>query len=185
MKNILLILFATVTAAGAFMSVVSAKKNADIIIINAKIYCVDAKNSTAEALAVHGSKIIAVGSSQDIQNRYASQNIIDAKGKTVVPGMIDAHGHLLGLGASLTELNFAGTTSAQQITDMIAQRVKELKPGEWIRGRGWDQNDWGIGTGKKPFPTASPLDIVAPNNPVVLSRVDGHALWVNSKAMEL
>lgn len=167
------------------MSVVSSNRNADLIIVNAKIYTVDAGNSRAEAIAIRGSRIVAVGSSQDIQNQYTSQNIIDAKGKTIIPGLIDAHAHVLGLGIALTELNLVGTTSSQQIVELVAQRAKQLKPGEWIRGRGWDQNDWGTGTGEKPFPTAAILDNVAPNNPVILSRIDGHAIWVNNKAMEL
>ncbi len=167
------------------MSVVSSNRNADLIIVNAKIYTVDAGNSRAEAIAIRGSRIVAVGSSQDIQNQYTSQNIIDAKGKTIIPGLIDAHAHVLGLGIALTELNLVGTTSSQQIVELVAQRAKQLKPGEWIRGRGWDQNDWGTGTGEKPFPTAAILDKVAPNNPVILSRIDGHAIWVNNKAMEL
>jgi predicted amidohydrolase YtcJ len=121
----------------------------------------------------------------DIQKQYTSQNQIDAEGRTIIPGMIDAHAHVMGLGQSLSELNLYGTTSPQQIAGMIAERVKKAQPGEWIRGRGWDQNDWGSGTGQKPFPTASMIDKVSPNNPVILSRIDGHAIWVNSKAMEI
>ena len=177
MKKILLILLAIAITAITFMTIVSHKQNADLLIINANIYTVDADNSKAEAIAIRGSRIVAVGSTQDIQNRYTSQKAIDAKGKTIVPGLIDAHAHMMGLGQSLTELNFYGTTSSQQITDMVAQRVKNVKPGEWVRGRGWDQNDWGIGTDEKPFPTAAMLDKVSPNNPVILSRIDGHAIW--------
>jgi predicted amidohydrolase YtcJ len=185
MKKIFLILFALVLTTAMFIEIVSRKQHADLLIINANIYTVDKENSKIEAMAVRGSRIVATGSTQDIQNQYTSQNIIDGKGKTIVPGLIDSHAHVMGLGQSLTELNLYGTTSSNQIVDMVASRVSKMKPGEWIRGRGWDQNDWGTGGGDKPFPTAAILDKVSPNNPVILSRIDGHAIWVNSKAIEL
>ncbi len=185
MKKILLILLAVILSVFIFMNIVSRKQHADLLVINATIYTVDDDNSKAEAMAIRGSRIVAIGSTQDIQNQYTSQNIINAQGKTIVPGLIDSHAHVLGLGQSVTELNLYGTTSSKQIADIVAHRVSNAKPGEWIRGRGWDQNDWGSGTSKKYFPTAAILDEVSPNNPVILSRIDGHAIWVNSKAMEL
>ncbi len=185
MKKPILILLSLIVFVTVFTMIVSQKKSADLIIINASIYTVDAELPTAEAVAVRGSRIIAVGTTQDIQNHYTSQNVIDAKGKTIIPGLTDSHAHVLGLGKSLTELNLYGTESAQQIAAMVAEKVKHSAPGEWIRGRGWDQNDWGTGTGAKPFPSAAILDKVAPHNPVILSRIDGHAIWVNSKAMEI
>ncbi len=185
MKILVIIIFAIAVFAAVFLHIVSKKQPADLIIINANIYTVDAENSKAEAVAVRGSRLIAVGTSQDIQKQYTSQNVIDADGKTIIPGMIDSHAHVMGLGQSLSELNLYGTSSSQQIVEMLAARVLIAKPGEWIRGRGWDQNDWGNGTGQKPFPTAAMLDKVSPNNPVILNRIDGHAIWVNSKAMEI
>ncbi|MEI7906578.1 MAG: amidohydrolase [Bacteroidota bacterium] len=185
MKKLLLVFLSVVISGAIFMLVVSRKQTADLVIINANIYTVDAGNTKAEAVAVRGNRIVSVGSTQDIQNHYTSQNIIDAKGRTIVPGLIDAHAHMMGLGQSLSELNLYGTSSEQQIAEMVAQRVKNAKPGEWIRGRGWDQNDWGTGTGQKQFPTSAVLDKVSPNNPVILNRIDGHAIWVNSKAMEI
>ncbi|MEW6061859.1 MAG: amidohydrolase, partial [Bacteroidota bacterium] len=185
MKTFIYIALAVVAFSLTFMSVASKKQNADLLILNATVYTVDDRNSIAEAIAIRGSRIVAVGSSKDIQNQFASQNIIDAKGKTVIPGFIDSHAHLLGLGTALTELNLVGTTSAEEIVHLVAERVKQAKPGEWIRGRGWDQNDWGSGIGEKPFPTAAMLDKVSPNNPVILSRIDGHAIWVNTRAMNI
>lgn len=185
MKKIIYIVIAVTVFLVTFMAVVSKKQNADLLIVNATVYTVDDKNSVAEAIAVRGSRIVAVGSSKDIQNQFTSQNIIDAQGKTVIPGLIDAHAHVLGLGIALTELNLVGTASAEEIVKLVAEKVKQSKPGEWIRGKGWDQNDWGGATGEKPFPTAAMLDKVSPNNPVILSRIDGHALWVNSKAMKI
>lgn len=167
------------------MTIVSRKQHVDLIIKNGTIYTVNDNNDIAEAVAIRGSRIVAVGTTQDIENQYTSQNEIDAQGKTVVPGFIDAHAHVLGLGQALTELDLVGTTSADQIASLVAQKAKTLQPGEWIRGRGWDQNDWGSGTGDKPFPTAAVLDKAAPNNPVILSRIDGHAIWVNTKAMHI
>ena len=185
MKTPIYILLAVTIIAVTFMKIVSKKQQADLLVIHATVHTVNENNSTAEAIAIRGNRIVAVGSTQDIQNQYTSQNVIDAKGKTIVPGFIDSHAHVLGLGKALTELNLVGTTSPRQIAKMVADKVGQMKPGEWIRGRGWDQNDWRNGRDEKPFPTAAILDNAAPNNPVVLSRVDGHALWVNSKAMEI
>jgi len=156
-----------------------------MLIINAKVYTVDSQNSIAQAVAVVGNRIAAVGTTEDILRRYTSENVIDAKGKIVFPGFIDSHGHVGGLGSSLVELNLVGTTSPQEIAGMVAKKAASLKPGEWIRGRGWDQNMWRSKTKERPFPTAAMLDNASPNNPVVLFRVDGHAVWVNSKALSL
>ncbi|MHB1051132.1 MAG: amidohydrolase family protein, partial [Bacteroidota bacterium] len=180
MKKILLIITGIVVAAAVFMNLVLQKQQADLLIINGNVYTVDAANSKAEAIAVRGSRIVAVGTTQDIQKQYTSQNVIDVEGKTVIPGLIDGHAHMLGLGEALTELNLVGTASAEAIASMVAEKARKLPPGEWIRGGGWDQNDWGSGTGEKPFPTSAVLDKAAPNNPVILSRIDGHAIWVNS-----
>ncbi len=185
MKKILLILLALLLSILIFTKIILRKQSADFLVINAVIYTVDDDNSKTEAMAIRGSRIVAIGSTQDIQNQYTSQNIIDANGKTIVPGLIDSHAHVMGLGQSVTELNLYATTSSKQIAELVAERVNNAKPGEWIRGRGWDQNDWESTTSEKPFPNAAILDKVSPNNPVILSRIDGHAIWVNSKMMEL
>lgn len=185
MKKIVLVSIAGVIIVGLFLYFTVMKRSADFIITNATVYTVDEHNSVQQAIAVRGNKIVGVGTTQDIQNQFTSQKTIDARGMTVIPGMIDSHGHVLGLGESLTELDLVGTTSEQQIAEMVKARAEHAKNGEWIRGRGWDQNDWGSGTGAKPFPTNAALDRVAPNNPVILERIDGHAVWVNSKAMEI
>ena len=156
-----------------------------MLIINAKVYTVDAQNSVADAIALRGDRIAAVGTTDDLEKRYTAEKIFDAEGKTVVPGFIDSHGHVSGLGSSLVELNLVGTTSVQQIAELVAKKASSVKPGEWIRGRGWDQNNWPSKMKEKPFPIASMLDKSAPNNPVVLFRVDGHAIWMNSKALSI
>ena len=147
--------------------ITSTTRQADMLIINAKVYTVDAQNSVADAIAIRGDKIAAVGTADDLKRRYTSENIFDAEGKTVVPGFIDSHGHVSGLGSSLVELNLVGTASVQQIGEMVAKKASSSTPGQWIRGRGWDQNIWASKSKDKPFPTASMLDKSSPNNPVV------------------
>uniref|UniRef100_UPI0037CAFC7E amidohydrolase n=1 Tax=Luteitalea sp. TaxID=2004800 RepID=UPI0037CAFC7E len=105
--------------------------------------------------------------------------VIDAGGRAVIPGLHDAHGHVLGLGQSLQELDLRGTTSAAAIAAQVRARAAALPKGQWIQGRGWDQNDWA----DTAWPTAAVLDAVAPDHPVFLSRVDGHAAWVNRAAL--
>jgi predicted amidohydrolase YtcJ len=165
--------------------ITSTTQQADMLIINARVYTVDAQNSVADAIAIRGDKIAAVGTTDDLKRRYASENIFDAGGKTVVPGFIDSHGHVSALGSSLVELNLVGTTSIQQIEEMVAKKASSSTPGQWIRGRGWDQNNWPSKSKERPFPTASMLDKSSPNNPVVLFRVDGHAVWLNSQALAI
>ena len=165
--------------------ITTTTQQADMLILNAKVYTVDAQNSTAEAIAIQGNKIAAVGTTEELRRRYTSENIFDAEGKTVVPGFIDSHGHVSALGSSLTELNLVGTTSVEQIAEMVAKKAAVAAPGQWIRGRGWDQNLWPSRTKERPFPNASMLDKSSPNNPVVLFRVDGHAVWLKSRDLSI
>lgn len=186
MKRILEVLILLCGGIAVFVwFITSTIQRVDMLIINAKVYTVDGGNSMAEAVAVRGNRIVAVGATEELRKRYVSEKVIDAAGKPVYPGFIDSHGHVNGLGESLLELNLTGTSSIQQIADMVASKVSASKPGAWIRGRGWDQNKW-TGKGKeRPFPTASMLDKISPVNPVVLFRVDGHAVWVNSCALSI
>ena len=154
---------------------------ASILIHNAIVYTMDAGQPRAEAMAIRGSRILAVGTNADVLKlRGPYTRVIDAKGGTVVPGLHDAHGHFTGLGALLRRLDLRGTASYAEVLDKVRARVATAKPGEWILGRNWDQNDWPT----KEFPTAEELDKVAPNNPVYLNRVDGHAALVNAAAMK-
>lgn len=150
-----------------------------MILKNGHINTLDKNNSIVEAVAIKDGKIEAAGTTAEILKKYKSTNIIDLEGKYVYPGFIDSHGHLLGYGVSLSILDFSKVKSAEEIAAMVAQKAKEAKPGEWITGRGWDQNLWQ----KKEFPTHHLLDKAAPNNPVFLIRTDGHAIWVNVNAM--
>ncbi|MDE3058244.1 MAG: amidohydrolase [Bacteroidota bacterium] len=187
MKETLLPLVVFIVIASAIFAwlTMTSKRSADVLVVNAKVYTVDSRSTIAEAVAIRGSRIVAVGKTDDISKRYASQSVIDAKGKFLFPGFIDSHVHVAGYGASLFELNLVGTKSAEEILRMVAAKVATLKPGQWIRGRGWDQNDWKSKGNTKPFPDAAMLDQFAPLNPVFLARVDGHAVWVNSRAMEM
>jgi predicted amidohydrolase YtcJ len=153
-----------------------------LLLHHGRIYTVDATNTIAEAIALQDDRIVRVGSDADVLKlRASTTRVIDLGGATVVPGLHDAHGHFTGLGAFLQSLNLRGTTSYQQIVDRVRERVAKARPGEWIVGRAWDQNDWA----DTRFPTHDALSAVSPNNPVYLTRVDGHAGLANRAAMTL
>ncbi len=154
---------------------------ATLIVHNAVVYTVNTAQPTAEAVAVRGDRLVLVGTNQAaLELRGPSTRIIDARGAAVVPGLQDSHGHFTGLGASLQVLRLRGTTSFDQIVEMVRQRAATARPGEWIQGRSWDQNDWPV----KDWPTHDKLTAAAPNNPVYLTRVDGHAAMVNKAALD-
>ena len=156
------------------------KEAADLLIFNAKIYTVDTEFSNAEAFAVRDGKFVAVGTSVEIQEKYNAPKIIDANGKAVFPGFIDAHCHFYGLGLNKQSVNLVGTESYEEVIAKIVAFQKE-KNVPFITGRGWDQNDWSV----KEFPTKERLDELFPNTPVALMRVDGHAYLVNQKALDM
>jgi len=151
---------------------------ADLVIKNAKIVTIDPSNRRAEAVAVIGEKIVAVTSNKAIEAyiREGTTRVIDAEHRLVIPGFNDAHLHFMSGGNSLLNLDFRYIDSIEKIQDMVARRVKQVKPGQLISGRGWDHE---LFPGKK-WPTKEQLDQVAPDNPVALSRADGHSVWVNS-----
>ena len=155
---------------------------ADLVLHKGKVVTVDEEFSIHQAVAVRNDKIVFVGSNEDVE-RYIlpSTTVIDLKGQTVLPGLIDAHAHLHSLGTELTSLNITGTTSYLDIIDSVAIRVQSTEPGEWIVGGRWDQNDWE----DKAFPVHDPLSEVSPDNPVFLTRIDGNAAFANQKALEL
>ena len=159
------------------------KKKADLLLHNARIYTVDAKFTMASAMVVKDGKILEVGDSKKLAVAYDANEKIDAGGKTVYPGFIDAHAHFLRYGLGLQNADLVETESWEDVlTRLQAHAAKESrKPGEWIIGRGWDQNDWPV----KEFPTNEKLDELFPDNPVYLTRVDGHAALANSKALQL
>lgn len=157
-------------------------QQADLVVTNARIYTSDVDRPVAEALAVRAGRIAFVGSNRGALALAGPRTErLDLTGKTVITGMVDAHAHLLGLGQALRTVDLVGTRSYDEVIARVVERAKSARPGEWIRGRGWDQNDWA----DTRFPTHAALSRAVPNNPVYLTRVDGHAALVNAKALEL
>ena len=156
---------------------------ADFVIKNAKVITIDRDNPRAEAVAVIGEFIVAVTSNKKIEQyiEEGKTEVIDAKGRLVVPGFNDAHIHFLSGGRSMMNLDFRYVHDPKTIQKMVAEKVKESKPGELIRGGGWEHETFP----DKKWPTKEILDEVAPNNPVVLSRADGHSVWVNSYVIKM
>jgi predicted amidohydrolase YtcJ len=150
----------------------------DQIFHNGTIYTVDETFSTAEAMAIKEGIILVVGQEDDIKGKYAASEIIDLEGGFVYPGLIDAHCHFVGYGASLQNADLTGTGSFDEIIEILKEHQAKY-PSEWILGRGWDQNDWEI----KEFPTKEKLDLAFPGKPVLLTRIDGHGAIASSEAL--
>lgn len=164
----------------AIVMPLAGQKPADMVVINAHVYTVDPTSPIAEAFAIADGRFQFVGgSSGAMALADAATRVIDLGGRTVIPGMIDAHGHLTGLAAFLRSMNLTGTGSFDEVVEMVEDRVALVQPGDWITGRGWDQNDWADHN----FPTHADLNRVAPRNPVILQRVDGHAVIANDMAL--
>ncbi len=164
-----------------FFSSCKFRQKADMIIHHAKIYTVDEKFSVAEAMVIRDGKIVATGTNEGILKEYESDVIEDAKGKTIFPGFIDAHAHFVGYGFSLQRVNLVGTESWEEVISRCKDFAKGLPAGEWLTGRGWDQNDWAV----KAFPTNEKLNELFPDRPVLITRIDGHAAIANQKALDL
>jgi predicted amidohydrolase YtcJ len=153
-----------------------------LILHNARIYTTDARNTVAEAVAIAGDRIVRLGPEAEILGlKGPSTRLIDLRGGTVIPGLHDAHAHVVGLGASLQDVDLRGTRSLEEVVGRVRRRVASARPGEWIVGRGWDQNDWA----ETDWPTHDLLSAATPDNPVYLTRIDGHAGLANRKAMEV
>ncbi len=135
--------------------------------------------STAQAIYVDGGVIREIGARDAIVRAHPRAEVVDAGDATILPGLTDAHAHLYGLGLSLDVVNLVDTQSLEDVIARVAERARTAAPGEWIVGRGWDQNDWPV----KEFPNAASLDAVIPDKPVFLRRVDGHAAYTNSAAI--
>ena len=162
------------------LAALARAQTAEMAIVNANIYTVNTAQPRATAIAVAGGRIVYVGPDASKFIGPATRRI-DGKGMTVIPGFIDSHGHMRGLGESLEILDLRAAASVEDVLLQVRQAVASRKPGEWIRGRSWDQTRWPGGA----FPNADKLSSVSPDNPVYLTRVDGHAGWVNRKALEV
>lgn len=164
------------------LMVLAQQPAADLVLTNARIYTSDDTRPVAQAMAIRGGRIAFVGSERGALALAGPRTErLDLGGKTVIAGIVDAHAHLLGLGQALRTVDLVGTRSYNEIVAKVAERARTLPPGTWIRGRGWDQNDWA----DTRFPTHQALSRAVPNHPVYLTRVDGHAALVNAKALEL
>lgn len=165
------------------IAIAACKSNSDVdlIVFNATVYTVDSAFSTAESFAVKNGKIISVGKSSDILNTYDAKEKIDAQGKAVYPGFIDAHAHFIDYGQSLFSVDLVGCNSFDEVIERVKKFNKENPDETWIRGRGWDQNKF---PGRQ-YPNNQQLNELFPEKPVVLERIDGHAVIANKKALEL
>lgn len=163
-------------------AVLAMSEQADVVLKNCTVITMESSQPRAGAVAVKGNRIAWVGEGSGT-SAWIGKNtkIMDLNGAFVYPGLIESHAHILSLGNSRMNIDLVGTPDKKSALDKVGERAAKAGKGEWIQGRGWDQNDWPV----KEFPTAADLDAVAPNNPVVLGRVDGHAVWVNSRALQV
>jgi predicted amidohydrolase YtcJ len=163
-----------------------AAERADLVLENAVVHTVNPEAPRAEAVAVRGNRIVAVGRTADVALLVGPRTrVLDLHGRTVVPGFDDAHAHLLGIGFARLDVDLAGTRSWAEVVDRVAKAVKKRRPGQWVRGRGWHEGKWDAPPpgAVRGFPTHEALTAVSPDNPVVLERADGHAVLANARAM--
>ncbi len=153
----------------------------DVIVHHGLVYTVDSAFSRREAFAIKGGVIVAIGSNDSILKAYSADSMLDAQGKAVYPGFIDAHAHFLGYGRGLFEVNLYDCKDWQEVVGRVQQFASEHPTERWIRGRGWDQNKW---PGKQ-YPDNTLLNSLFPDKPVLLQRVDGHAALANDKALKM
>jgi predicted amidohydrolase YtcJ len=161
---------------------------ATLVLRGGKIVTVDDARPEAQAMAVRGDRIVALGSDEEIAPYVGpATEVIELEGRMAMPGFIEGHGHFTGLGQSMMNLDLMDATSWDQIVQMVGEAAKAAKPGDWITGRGWHQEKWG--TVPEPnvegFPIHTALSAASPDNPVLLTHASGHASYVNAKAMEL
>jgi predicted amidohydrolase YtcJ len=153
---------------------------ADVIVLPALVYTGDSAQPKAEAFAVRGSRLAFVGTRRDaLRLRGPATSLLELPDLTIVPGFADAHAHLVGLGVALRTVDLVGADSYDEVIRRVVAKARELPPGTWIRGRGWDQNRWP----DKRFPEHDALSRAVPDHPVLLTRIDGHALLANANAM--
>jgi predicted amidohydrolase YtcJ len=185
-KLILVVLCMTVI--NFFFSCAQKKEPADLVLINGKIVTVDETNPEAEAIAVRGDTIVAVGSNKDIKPYiFEESKVIDLGGKLAIPGFIDSHAHFTSVGQAKLRLDLMHVRNWDEIVAMVKEAAEKAQPGEWILGRGWHQEKWD----KTPEPNVDGLPYhhslsqVSPDNPVLLNHASGHSSYANAKAMEL
>jgi len=161
---------------------------AQLVLRGGVVHTLDPAHPRAEAVAVRGGRIAALGTSAELASLVApGTRVFELRGRTVVPGFEDSHAHLLGVGLQRLDLDLVGTRGFEEVVARVASAVKARPPGEWIRGRGWHEGRWSAppADAVRGFPTHAALSAVSPDNPVVLRRVDGHAVLANARAMAL
>ncbi|MEZ5333588.1 MAG: amidohydrolase [Thermoanaerobaculia bacterium] len=177
MRSALFAMFLPLLASAA----VPAAPPADLILRDGRFYPVSSPGAVEGSLAIAGGRILFLGATEAAEAyRGPSTEVIELRGRAVTPGWIDAHSQLLGLGAALSQVDLVGTTSYEEVVQRVAAAAAEVPPGSWIRGHGWDQNDWAV----QEFPRHQALTAAVPDHPVWLARIDGHAALLNARAME-
>jgi predicted amidohydrolase YtcJ len=166
--------------AGFFAAGMARAEDVDLLLTSGNVYTVTEKQRKAEAVAVKANRIVFVGSNNDAK-RFHAARIVDLHGGTVVPGFTDSHCHIFGIGEREMQFNMEGINSLEDFLARVKERVDKTSPGKWIAGRGWIETFWT----PPQFPTRQDLDKITPNNPVFLTRADGHASIANSAALEI
>lgn len=164
------------------------KRTADLVLTNGNIITVDKQNTIVEAIAISGDTIIAVGSTKQLTELVGAETkVINLKGKTVIPGFIDSHAHLIGTGKAQINLNLRDAKNWDEVLYLVAKAAENKRRGEWIIGRGWHQEKWNPSPieNVNGYPLHHKLSAATPDNPVMLSHASGHAIYANAKAMEL
>jgi predicted amidohydrolase YtcJ len=167
----------------ALLVLAPAVQAADLLVENVNGYTLDShgKLQQFQALLVDHGKVVATGSSAELKPRAGNAKVIDGHGKTLMPGLIDAHGHVLDLGFARNQADLTGTQSLDEALAKVNAYAAAHPDAKWITGGGWNQVIWKLGR----FPTAKKLDSAVSDRPVWLSRIDGHAAWANTAAMKL
>ncbi|MCC6753152.1 MAG: amidohydrolase [Saprospiraceae bacterium] len=174
--------------ASALMASCKVSQKADVLLFNGEIYTADSSDAVVEAIAISGDAILATGTAETLRDHVGDDTeLVDLNGAFAMPGLIEGHGHFLGLGNSLLTLNLADAQSWSEIVAKTADAVKTAKPGQWIEGRGWHQEKWLAEADLRynGYPYHDALSAVSPENPVLLVHASGHALLANAQAMEL
>lgn len=154
----------------------------DLVLHGGSVITMEKPGQRFSAVAVRGDRFVFVGGDGEaLELAGPGTRVVDLEGRTVIPGLIDSHGHVASLGFALQEVDAVGSSSAEEVAALVGEAARELPAGTWIQGRGWDQNDWEV----KRFPHRRLLDEAAPDHPVILERIDGHAIWANSRALAL
>src|SRR5690349_14742482 len=178
----------SLVAVPALLAAVGFDQPADLVLRNGKIVTMNSASPAAQALAVRGDRIAALGTNAQAAGWIGpNTKVIDLHGMLAIPGFIEGHGHFTGVGEFRMGLDLREARTWNDIVDQVARAAKQAKPGEWIIGRGWHQSKWTAAPSPnvEGFPLHDSLDKVSPNNPVLLTHASGHAAFVNGKALEL